>query len=163
MKTIHLVEYIDAWRANKEMEIADRKLPVGEAFGWISKNESDIIVSFAKNNSGQIYEGLVIPRGMLASKADQLDSRLAPLLRTGIDARIIWSDLVHFNKHYPRDKSVVVETTGHIAAIYSDHVVITKPDNRILSSGDKGSHLLQKAFCYRIPLGAILEIHQYEK
>lgn len=159
MKTICLVEYIDAWRADKEIEVADRKLPINEAFGWISETESDIVVSFAKNTFDQVYEGLVIPRGMLASKANQLDPKLAPLLRTGAETRIIWSDMVHFNKHFPQDKSVVVETTGYVSAIYSDHVVITNPDNRILSSGDKGSHLLQKAFCYRIPLGAILEVH----
>lgn len=158
MQQICLIEYVDAQYEYDSSNPLETGLHHYEAFGYVTEHNDDIIVSFAQDLEGLMHMGLVIPRGMLITKASTVTPKVQKQLVVGATAMITWSDVVFFTKNAPRTESTVMETRGQIEAIGADHVAISNPHTQVVAPGPRRDHPEKKPSLYRIPLGAITNV-----
>ncbi len=134
MDKIYKIEYVDA-SYTYEKKIAQTKLDSCEAYGYVEKNGSNIIISFIKKmgvvgslvaNKEKIIEGLVIPDMALISKIRTYKTDVLKGIKIGMSLSVTWRDVIHV-ANMAIYECPVMYTEGILFEIKTDHIVLKNP------------------------------------
>ncbi|MFA6077636.1 MAG: hypothetical protein WC724_01305 [Candidatus Paceibacterota bacterium] len=134
MDKIYKIEYVDA-SYTYEKKIAQTKLDSCEAYGYVEKNGSNIIISFIKKmgvvgslvaNKEKIIEGLVIPDTALISRVKSYKTDILNDMKVGLSISVTWRDVIHV-ANLPIYECPTMYTEGILFEIKKDYVILKDP------------------------------------
>lgn len=163
MNQFYNIKYIDAYYSNNK-EVGNTKLFLHEAWGYVKKNDNNIIISFIKtkyqNKKDEIKLGLVIPDTALISKNNNINKEIITNLNIGNSIAVTWRDIVFFDYNNPRNSCSIMYTEGILFKTEKDHVVIKSPETIRIYPNHIKNHPEKKPNYYVIPISFITDINK---
>jgi hypothetical protein len=159
MNQFSKIEYTDAYYILEEPDILQTKLPKNEAFGYVEKNENNIVVHFiikkdSKASSNiKIVMGLVLPISSIYTQKylKELDD-----IKENSSVALTWKDVVFLQNDEIRGVSTMY-TEGIVIQNNSDHLVIKNPETLRIKPEPVKNHPQVKPLYYVIPKSFIIE------
>lgn len=165
MDKIYNIKYTDAFYVDSK-NIGQTKLHVYETYGYLKKNEENIIVVFIKeyktnikeieNKKLKIIKGLIIPDTALISLRNKFKSNKLKNLKIGSYITVTWRDVVYV-ANLPRYDCGIMYTEGILFRIEEDHIVIKDPETICIYPLPIENHPIKKPNYYIIPLSFIVD------
>ncbi len=176
MNDVYKIKYIDAsyidssYKKNKRL--GKTRLHYYEAYGYLHKNGSDIVLIFIKENkkkqlekTTEIIKGLVIPDTAIVSVTKKNNNTILGVIKKGSCVEVWWRDIVIVTNQ-PVYESSVMYTEGVLFRIEKDHIIIKNPETIRTYPLPVRNHPPEKPLYYIIPLlliTNILTIDEYKK
>ncbi len=131
MSKIYNIHYVDAYYLYDD-EIGETKLSPHEAYGYMEKNNDNLVIIFIKkvedSQNQIIVKGLVIPNtALISALGSATNDILLRNIEVGSRIKIEWQDIVYVANILRRDCSVMY-TEGVLVKIEKDHIVIKNPE-----------------------------------
>ncbi|VAW25290.1 hypothetical protein MNBD_BACTEROID04-1997 [hydrothermal vent metagenome] len=167
MDKIYNIKYVDAYYSYAK-NINKTKLLLHEAYGYIEKNNNNIVIVFLKESGvgvettikekKNIIKGLIIPDTALVSVSsirDNLDV-LNDLIE-GMFLSVTWRDVVYVANR-PRYDCSIMRTEGVLCKIESDHIVIKNPKTIRTYPLPRKNYPTKKPNYYIIPISFVSDV-----
>lgn len=166
MDKIYNIKYVDASYTYTK-SIDHTKLFVHEAYGYMKRNNDNIIITFIKkkliNGTEETAKGLVIPDTALISKKNTLSNNILLSFKTGKSLAVTWKDIVIFDSGDLRNDCPIMYTEGILYRIEKDHIVLKDPETIRIYPNPIKNHPVKKPNFYTIPKSLIIEITAIKK
>lgn len=161
MDKIYNIKYVDAYYLYVK-NIGQTKLSLHEAYGYVKKNNNNIIIAFIKERFAHKREevalGLVIPDTALISTKNVTNNKILANFKIGTFVTVTWRDIVIFDSSDLRDKCPIMYTEGILYKIKKDHIVLKNPETIRTYPNSIKNHPKKKPNYYIIPITFIDDI-----
>lgn len=167
MKNIYHIQYIDAFCVYLK-KIKNTKPSSHEAYGYVLKNKSDLVIFFIKearaslviDNTKRVPEGLIIPIGATImynpSKYKSLEKKFLKI-QNGYHVAVTWKDVTHIVDE-PQYSCPIMYTEGVLYDVKRDHIVLHNPETIRTYPLPIRNHPEKKPTFYVIPKSFIMSI-----
>lgn len=130
MSKIYNIHYVDAYYSY-DNEIGETKLSPHEAYGYVEKNNDNLVIIFIKKGGAEkdqnIIKGLIMPNTALISTLGSVGNDILSNVEVGSRIKMEWRDIVYVANQPRRDCSMMY-TEGVLVKIEKDHIVIKNPE-----------------------------------
>lgn len=164
MGKISLVKYTDAYYVYAD-ECPPTKLPLHEAYGYVTKTHDALLVEFIKlspvehqkKGNKDIVKGLIIPAQALLSNSNHFVINNLNDLTQQSKIAITWSDVV-YTANVPRTDVSIMRSEGILEKNVDDHIVLSHPKTFRIKPLPQKPHPERTPDYYVIPKSVILAV-----
>lgn len=185
MEKIYNIDYVDAYYSyepdlytkeyythKKDLKVKSTSVHFFNAYGYVEKCGSDIVVAFIKKKGvslketidkrDSIVEGLIIPDVALLSKIRECNNNIIKGVEIGSRVAVTWRDPTYIRRLSEYDCSVMY-TEGTLYKIEKDHIVLKDTETIRTHPMPVKNHPAGKPMWYIIPISFIKDVEVISK
>ncbi len=148
MDKVYNIKYVDAYYTYAK-DIKETRLPLHEAYGYVERNGSNVVIIFIKKRGTDIkrsmdekepiVKGLIIPDVALIPVAETSAVNMLKGIAVGTSVTVVWRDVICV-ANMPIYECSVMHSKGVLYRIENDHIVLKEPETMRMSPAPIRNH-----------------------